>query len=146
MSISSEHQTFKSPKSHPRRDTPKCPHFKQPGRAPIGNQDSVFSLAAPQTHVGRSRHTRNLEDLFICECESPVGKAEIGTKVNVIQCKKSDCETRWVSKFYEFSLSIDDLPICSSTIWNVSASREPWGVGCAQLAREKMFKSKSGVD
>ena len=77
--------------------------------APIGNQDSIFSIAVPQTHVGRSRRTRNLKDLFICECGSPVRKAEIDAKVNVIQCNKTDCETRWVSsKFYQFSLSNSD--------------------------------------
>ncbi|KAF8235477.1 hypothetical protein L208DRAFT_1256564, partial [Tricholoma matsutake] len=30
-----------------------------------------------------------------CKCGSPVGKAEIDVKMNIIQCKKSDCETRW---------------------------------------------------
>ena len=60
---------------------------------------NLFSIEA-QTQVGRSHCIHNLEDLFVCECGSLVAKTEIERKVSIIQCKKTDCLMRWVSKFY----------------------------------------------
>ena len=85
----------------PTKENPSAP--TNPMIAATGNNEnnkSLFSIEAPQTRVGRSCHAHNLEDLFICKYGSLVTKADIERKVNVIQCKRADCETRWVSKFY----------------------------------------------
>jgi len=124
--------------------------------APIGNQDSIFSiaaLAALQTYVGRSCHTRNLEDLFICECGSPVLKVEIDAKVNVIQCKKTDCETRWMSsKFYQFLINsahqtVTDppLPVPSGMYWP-GDSESRGELGMPSLQRRGHSSKKNGID
>jgi len=118
---------------------------------PIGNQDSIFSITALQTYVGRSCHTRNLEDLFICECGSPVLKVEIDAKVNVIQCKKTDCETRWVSsKFYQFLINsarqtVTDLPlpVPSGMYWPGESHAE---FGMPSLQRRGHSSKKNGID
>ena len=65
--------------------------------ATTANDENLFTIEAPQARAGRSCRTRNLEELFVCECRSPVGKEDINKRANAIRCKKSDCETRWVS-------------------------------------------------
>ena len=57
-----------------------------------------MSVVQPVQNGRGDWRTRNLAELFVCECGSPVGKEDIDGKVNAIQCKKSDCETKWVSK------------------------------------------------
>lgn len=89
-----------NPNTHERPENTD-PSIVQGNRQAITmNSENLFTMEAPQTRVGRSRRTHNLAELFVCECGSPVRKENIDGRVNAIQCKKSDCETRWVSKSF----------------------------------------------
>jgi hypothetical protein len=87
--------------------------------ATAANDENLFTIEAPQTRAGRSRRTRNLEELFVCECGSPVGKEDINKRANAIQCKKSDCETRWVSRVLVRCSMVTDpfIPVSLGLRW-----------------------------
>jgi hypothetical protein len=66
------------------------------------NTDSVgienpFTRGAPATRVGRVRRTRDFAMLSECTCGVAVSQDEISAGRDVIRCKRTGCETQWVS-------------------------------------------------
>jgi hypothetical protein len=66
------------------------------------NTDSVgienpFTQGAPATWVGQVRHTRDFAMLSECTCGAAVSQDKISAGRDVIRCKRTGCETQWVS-------------------------------------------------
>ena len=65
--------------------------------APIASEDLFNVSAALSTRSGRTRRTWDFAMLSDCTCGVRVSNDEAEAKVGMINCKKTGCETRWVS-------------------------------------------------
>ena len=75
-------------------------------RTPIATQNQLqavnqteFTIEAQSTRCGRIRRTRDMVELTVCLCGSPV-ESELRNKDTAVQCGYRGCETLWVSIFH----------------------------------------------
>ena len=63
------------------------------------SSDNPFTVDAPETRTGRKRKTRDLHAILaVCTCGDAVSESEITRDENVIECRRTGCETGWVSE------------------------------------------------
>ena len=68
------------------------------GATEDGAEGQFTAIDASGTRSRRARHTRDFLTLSVCTCGQNVSNDEIEAQTNVIRCRKSGCETIWVSE------------------------------------------------
>ena len=89
----------------------------------VGDDVNPFTLNTPETRVGRKRKARNLGPILeVCHCGERISEFDEGSSDAVIACKRTGCETRFVSvRLMQKKLKMANIQSVASITFIVSA-------------------------
>lgn len=69
----------------------------------IATNQSEFTIEAPPTRIGRTRKSRNMDELNECLCGLAVAQEDrVNNSMTAVQCGYRGCEPGWVGSFSVF--------------------------------------------